>query len=284
VFAARETAEAAYATLLERYVPPQEIVYLTRSDSEHDVTGRQHNAAVGGLMGVATGLTAVTGAAMLFTIPGIGQVVAMGFGAAALLGLAGAGAGAAFGSTAADDVTVKPTPLQSCAEDAAFFRRVLTEGQSLIVVRSHSQEIANVANGVLTRLGINLQEHTRIRMNAARRVVGDIAIIDVSGRITLGEGSDVLRRLVSETLCKGYKNILFHLREVDYIDSSGLGEIVKSYTSVRGQGGQLKLVEISQRVRDLLQMTKLDLVLEIEPDEATAIQSFGDGTLAQGTS
>ena len=86
-----------------------------------------------------------------------------------------------------------------------------------------------------------------------------------------------------EVLEQGNRKILFNLHEVGYIDSSGLGEIVKSYTTVRSQGGQLKLVQVSQRVHDLLHMTRLHLVLEIEPDEATAIQSFKANSLAQGS-
>ncbi len=282
VFNTRDDAEAAYKALLERYVPPQEVVFLSRSDGEDASVGKELGATVGGFMGVATGMTAGVGAAVLLAVPGIGQVVALGFGAAALLGLAGAGAGSVLGKTAAETSTVQPTPEAKCPEDVEFFRQVLAEGHSLIVVRSESQEVANVANGLLSRLGINMKEHTPVPMRTARRQVADIAILDVTGRITLGEGSAALRQLVRETLDQGNKKILFNLHEVGYVDSSGLGEIVKSYTTVRSQGGQLKLVHVSQRVHDLLHMTKLHLVLEIEPDEATAIQSFGSARFAQG--
>ncbi len=283
VFNTRDGAEEAYKMLLERHVPPEEIVYLTRSDEEDASVGKDLGAAVGGFMGVATGMSAGVGAAILLAVPGIGQVVALGFGAAALLGLAGAGAGSALGRGAANSSTVQPTPGERCSDDVEFFRKVLAEGHSLVVVRSESQEVANVANGVLNRFGINMQEQTPIRMQTAKRQVADVAIVDVSGRITLGEGSALLRRMVRESLAEGNKKILFNLHEVGYIDSSGLGEIVKSYTTVRSQGGQLKLVQVSQRVHDLLHMTKLHLVLEIEPDEATAIQSFNASGVAQGT-
>ena len=283
VFSERDSAEAAYKELRDRNVPPEQIVFLTRSEVQGTTVARELGATVGGFMGVAGGMTAGVGAAVLLMVPGIGQVVALGFGAAALLGLAGAGAGSALGKAAAGDSSVAPTPDESCPEDVAFFRKVLAEDHSLMVVRAESQDVANTANEVLCRLGISMKEHTPIPMRTARRQVADVAIVDVSGRITIGEGSAALRQLVRETLEQGNKKILFNLHQVGYIDSSGLGELVKSYTTVRSQGGQLKLVQVSQRVHELLHMTKLNLVLEIEPDEATAIQSFGTAAMARKT-
>lgn len=283
VFSVRESAEAAFKELLDRKVPQEEIVFLTRSESQDSGVGKEVGATVGGFMGVAAGMTAGVGAAVLLVVPGIGQVVALGFGAAALLGLAGAGAGSALGRAAIGDRAVAATADDKCQEDIEFFRRVLAEGHSLIVVRSESQEVANVANEVLCRLGMSMREQIPIEMRTAKRQVADVAIVDVSGRITVGEGSALLRELVREVLEQGSRKILFNLHEVGYIDSSGLGELVKSYTTVRGQGGQLKLVQVSKRVSDLLHMTKLNLVLEIEEDEASAIQSFGSGALSRGT-
>lgn len=281
VFASRSDAENAYKLLVERHVPPREIVYLTRSDGEAATTSKKINSAVGGVLGAAGGMTAGIGAAMLFAVPGIGQVVALGAGAAALLGLAGAGA-ASRNRSAGDDTTVRPTPGHMCTEDVDFFRAVLAEGHNLIVVRSASQEVANVANGVLSKLGINMQEPTSTRMQASRRQVDDIVVIDLSGRITFVDGSGALRELVRQSLDEGHRRILLNMREVEHVDSSGLGELVKSYTTLRNHGGNLKLVSVSQRVHDLLHVTKLYLVLEMEPDEATAIQSFRDAGAAQG--
>jgi anti-sigma B factor antagonist len=283
VFSVRENAEAAFKELLDRKVPQEAIVFLTRSESQDATVGKELGATVGGFIGVAAGMTAGVSAAVLLVVPGIGQVVALGFGAAALLGLAGAGTGSALGKAAVGDSSVSATPDEKCQEDVEFFRKVLAEGHSLIVVRSESQEVAKVANDILCRLGMSMPEQIPIQMRTARRQIADVAIVDVSGRITVGEGSALLRELVRETLEQGNKKILFNLHEVGYIDSSGLGELVKSYTTVRSQGGQLKLVQVSKRVYDLLHMTKLNLVIEIEPDEATAIQSFGAGGLAQGT-
>ena len=144
VFASRNEAEEAYKLLVERHVPPREIVYLTPTDNQATTTSKKISSAVGGVLGAAGGMTAGIGAAMLFAVPGIGQVVALGAGAAALLGLAGAGAASRNRATV-DDTTVKPTPGHICAEDVEFFRSVLAEGRNLIVVRCASQEVANVA-------------------------------------------------------------------------------------------------------------------------------------------
>jgi len=107
------------------------------------------------------------------------------------------------------------------------------------------------------------------------RQVGDVAVIDVSGRITLGEGSSNLRDGIRELLAKGQRKILLNLGDVSYIDSSGIGELVSGYTSVANQGGQLKLLNLTKRVRDLLQITKLYTVFDVYEDEATAVRSFG---------
>jgi len=274
VFDSREGAAAAYERLLERYVPAQEIVFLTRPEDEGTSSGSKNSAKVSRLMGLATGMTAGVGAAVLLAVPGIGQVAALGLGAAALLGLAGAGVGSAAAKVPTNDIAVRPTPEHECSEDIEVFRKVLAEGNSLLVVRSSSQEVANVANGVFKQLGINLPELTPSRMQISLRQAADVVIIDLSGRITLGEESALLRQVVRENLEHGNKRILLNLRDVAYIDSTGLGELVKSYTTVRSHGGHLRLTEVNERVHNLLRMTKLHLVLEIEPEESAAIQSF----------
>ena len=106
------------------------------------------------------------------------------------------------------------------------------------------------------------------------RQVGDVTVIDVTGRITLGEGSSNLREGIRDLVAKGNKKILLNLGEVSYIDSSGIGELVSGFTTVANQGGQLKLLNLTKRVRDLLQITKLYTVFEVYEDEATAVRSF----------
>lgn len=107
------------------------------------------------------------------------------------------------------------------------------------------------------------------------RMVGDVAIVDISGRIVLGAENASLRSLVCDLLDKGHKKILLNLAEVDYIDSSGLGSLVSSFTTARKQGGELKLLKLTNKVHDLMQITKLYTVFDIRDDEADAVKSFG---------
>ena len=107
------------------------------------------------------------------------------------------------------------------------------------------------------------------------RQASGVTIVDLSGRITLGESSATLRETVRELLNKGQKRILLNLGDVSYIDSSGIGELVSGFTTVRNQGGDLKLLNLTKKVHDLLQITKLYTVFDVHSDEATAIRSFG---------
>ena len=106
------------------------------------------------------------------------------------------------------------------------------------------------------------------------RQVGDVTVIDVAGRITLGEGSSTLRDALRDLVKENHKNILLNLREVTYIDSSGIGELVSAFTSITNQGGHLKLLGLTHRVKDLLQITKLYTVFDVHDDEAHAVRSF----------
>ena len=106
------------------------------------------------------------------------------------------------------------------------------------------------------------------------RQVGDVSVIDVSGRITLGEGSSTLRDALRGLVAQGQKKILLNLGEVSYIDSSGIGELVSGFTSVTNGGGELKLLNLTKRVKDLLQITKLYTVFDVHESEASAIRSF----------
>jgi anti-sigma B factor antagonist len=111
-------------------------------------------------------------------------------------------------------------------------------------------------------------------MKASTRQVSGITVVDMSGRITLGEGSVILRDAIKDLLAKGQKKILLNLGDVTYIDSSGIGELVSAFTSVRNQGGELKLLNLTKKVHDLLQITKLYTVFDIKDEEAGAVQSF----------
>jgi len=111
-------------------------------------------------------------------------------------------------------------------------------------------------------------------MKVSTRQVDGVVVMDLSGRITLGEGSVVLRDAVRELLSKGNKKILANLADVNYIDSSGIGELVSAFTTVKNQGGELKLLNLTKKVHDLLQITKLYTVFDVKDNEAAAIQSF----------
>jgi len=113
-----------------------------------------------------------------------------------------------------------------------------------------------------------------VSVNLNIRQVGDVTVVDVAGRITLGEGSSALRETLKEIVGKGQKNILLNLGEVSYIDSSGIGELVSGFTTVTNAGGKLKLLNLNKRVKDLLQITKLYTVFDVHDDEAHAIRAF----------
>jgi anti-sigma B factor antagonist len=127
-----------------------------------------------------------------------------------------------------------------------------------------------------------MDRRLQMKMMTTIRTLGDVTIVDISGRIVLGEESASLRSLVSDLLSKGHKEILLNLADVDYIDSSGLGHMVAAFTSVRKQDGQLKLLKVTNKVRDLIQITRLYTVFEIMDDEAVAVKSFGQSAAATG--
>jgi anti-sigma B factor antagonist len=113
-----------------------------------------------------------------------------------------------------------------------------------------------------------------VSIQVTSRQVVDVSVVDVVGRITLGEGASALREMIRGLVAKGNKKILLNLSDVSYIDSSGIGELVSGFTTVTNGGGQLKLLNLNKRVKDLLQITKLYTVFDVHEDEAGAIRSF----------
>jgi anti-sigma B factor antagonist len=109
---------------------------------------------------------------------------------------------------------------------------------------------------------------------ATTRELGGIAMVDLSGRISLGDGSALLRKTVRDLLEEGKTKIILNLGDVNYIDSSGIGELVSGFTAVRNRGGELKLLNLTKKVHDLLQLTKLFTVFEVYNDESTVVSSF----------
>jgi anti-sigma B factor antagonist len=113
-----------------------------------------------------------------------------------------------------------------------------------------------------------------VNLKTKTRQVDGVAVVDVSGRIILGEETKLLRETIQGLLREGQQDILLNLGEVLFIDSAGIGELVSAFTSVRNRGGELKLLNLTRRVRDVLQITKLYTVFEIRDDEAASIESF----------
>lgn len=111
-------------------------------------------------------------------------------------------------------------------------------------------------------------------LKLSSRQVGDVTVVDAAGRITLGEGSSAFRDMTKDLIAKGSRKVLLNLGEITYIDSSGIGELVSSFTTVQNAGGQMKLLNLTKRVKDLLQITKLYTVFEVFDDEASALSSF----------
>jgi anti-sigma B factor antagonist len=111
-------------------------------------------------------------------------------------------------------------------------------------------------------------------MHIEERAVGDVMVLDLKGRVTLGEGDELLKDKVNSLINQGQKKLVLNLADVPYIDSAGLGEIVRTYTTVSRQGGSLKLLSLTKRITDLLSITKLLTVFETFESEQDAVKSF----------
>jgi anti-sigma B factor antagonist len=119
-----------------------------------------------------------------------------------------------------------------------------------------------------------------MNMTTSIRQVGSVTIVDISGGIVIGAESAALRNLVCDLLSKGHRQILFNLGDVGYIDSTGLGTLVAAFTSVKKQNGELKLLNLTNKVRDVMQITKLYTVFDVLNDETEGVKSFGQSTAA----
>jgi len=283
VFDSREHAEAAVKELLQKHVPEESIVFLTRSESEAMSFGKELGTYAGGFIGGAVGTTAAVVGATLALIPGFGQVFALGVGGAALLGFLGSKAGGTIAkgiSTEAD--APKTASPDKAGEEGTHLLEVLKQGRSVIVVRTEFQEVAQVASGVLDRLGLGKHAPSSSKPETSVRTAGDVTIIDARGRIAFGEGVTKLRETISRLVSAGSRKVVLNLKEVDYVDSSGMGEIVRSHMAIRKQGGQLKLANLSKMVSELLQATGMNKVFEIHQDEAAATRSFSSGGVGAG--
>jgi anti-sigma B factor antagonist len=120
----------------------------------------------------------------------------------------------------------------------------------------------------------NRKRKAMMSLHATHRDAGQVTVVDLSGRITLGDGSALLRKTIRGLLEDQRRMIVLNLADVDYIDSSGIGELVSGYTAVKNQSGDLKLLHLTKKVRDLLQITKLYTVFDVFTDESSAVRSF----------
>ena len=111
-------------------------------------------------------------------------------------------------------------------------------------------------------------------LNISERQAGDVTVLDASGKITIGEGSVSLRGAIRRLIEEGKKKILLNLANVSYVDSSGIGELVSSFTTINREGGQLKLLNLSPKIQDLMTITKLLTVFDVYEDETSALNSF----------
>jgi anti-sigma B factor antagonist len=279
VFGSRESAEHALEYLLENGVPEEAIVYLTRSETEAVILGKEIGGFAGGIAGGAVGFGAGMVAATLALIPGMGEVFALGAGAAALLAVLGKKAGEAAGAKLTKNVDAEVVRDEQSAEDAEVFLNILKRNRSLIVVRTESRQIAETACSILDRMGISgaaaTPEPLEKKMRATSRPAGDgITVLELHGRIMLGEGNIILRDAVQDLLTRGNKKILLSLAEVDHIDSAGIGELVRSHSAVRKAGGQLKLLNPSAKIEEMLHRSMLHKIFDVQKNEASAIKSF----------
>jgi anti-sigma B factor antagonist len=117
-------------------------------------------------------------------------------------------------------------------------------------------------------------------LSANTRQVGNVAIIDLSGKITLGENTGILRNAITSAVSQGHKNLLLNLADVTYVDSAGLGELVGAYTTATNQGGAVKLLGMQSKLKDLMTVTKLHTIFPSFENEAEAVASFGSAATA----
>ncbi|HJN46206.1 MAG: anti-anti-sigma factor [Acidobacteria bacterium] len=111
-------------------------------------------------------------------------------------------------------------------------------------------------------------------MEIEERSLENVVVLDLKGKLTIGEGDELLKERINSLMQQGHRNLLLNLEDVPYVDSAGLGEIVRTYTTVSRQGGKLKLVNLTKRITDLLAITKLLTVFDTFESEAEAVSSF----------
>jgi anti-sigma B factor antagonist len=275
IFDSTERAEQAVKDLRQNQIPGQAIIFLTASENEATSFAKEIGAYVGGVMGGAVQFTAGQIGSALAMVPGFGQVYAIGLGAAALLHYLGSKVGATAVKRSLEASRFKLTAPEQSAIDTAYFTGVLKHGRSIVIVQTKFRDVAAEATAILDRLGLSKQTPTATKAgSSSTRQVDDVTIVDLRGKIDFGDGSATLRKTVADLVSCGAKKVLLNMKEVDFVDSSGIGEMVRGHVHLAKIGGQLKLVNLSEHMNMLLQVTHLNKVFEIFDDEVEGIKSF----------
>jgi anti-sigma B factor antagonist len=274
IFDSTERAEQAVKDLRQNQIPGQAIIFLTGSENEAMSFTKELGTYVGGVMGGAVQFTAGQIGSALAMVPGFGQVYAIGLGAAALLHYLGSKVGATAVKRSLEASRFKLTAPEQSAIDAAYFVDVLKHGRSIVMVQTKFHDVAAEATAILDRLGLGKQASSASKAESSTRCVEGVTIVDLRGRIDFGDGSKRLRETLSELVNRNTKKVLLNMKEVDFVDSSGIGEMVRGHVQLAKNGGQLKLVNLSKHVNMLLQVTSLNKVFEIFDNEPGGIKSF----------
>jgi anti-sigma B factor antagonist len=266
VFADLNRAEEAIRKLLANHVPPERITFLTRSEPEAHSVGK--HLADAGSSALAS---AVPACFSVLSIPGIGHVFVHGPEVNALAGAAASDASAASVRPPANDPWRNVSSPAGAEDDAAFFRRVLLDGCSVIMVRSDSNAVATAACEVLDRLSLGIRRTAAGKSGVTVRQIPGAAVATFSGKLALDEGCRLLRETIRALLEAGQIRILLNLERLEFLDSAGLGELVRTHVGVRARGGQLTLIHPAPNVLQLLRVTKVDQVFDIAHDELSAL-------------
>jgi len=262
VFSRLDRAEQAIRALLTNKVPAERITFLTRSEPAAASIGKHLEGQ--GMLQLHTGTPARFS---VLSVSGIGPVLVQGPDVSDIFDQPGRA-----GGPAANDPWRQTSASPGSEDDAAFFRRMLLEGCSVIVVRSDSHQVAMAAVEVLDELSLGIRKPAPGKSDVSIRQLPHAAVATFSGKLALDDGCHLLRETVRALLDGGQRRILLNLEQVNYLDSAGLGELVRTHVAARGRGGHLTLVNPSPNVRHLLRLTKVDQVFDIAPDELTAIE------------
>jgi len=264
IFATRERAEEALVRLLGNHIPQDRIVYLTRSEQDAATVGNRMNERD---FAASTSQARETGRLTSNARP----VFALNFGDKTPLPST---THPPFRLSTGDPGLLDLLVAGASSEDRDFFQRVLDGGNSAVVVRTNSAMSAAAACEIFDTFALHMRRSGSTPTSVILRRLSGGALAEFTGKIALGEGTALLREAIQSLLHFGSFHILLDLERVDYLDSAGLGELVRSQVTVRGHGGTLKLVRPSAGVLRLLQITRLDRVFEIVADQAAALRAL----------